>query len=695
MLKEISIDTLKAWGKPAVLIKLQKLYDYRAFLIQQFGAGSVDASTQQDRMATVNTEIAKVEKELGRRGVSIPSTTQPSTPSQQAEKEVGEKVRIPPIDVTGPIDELKDALKMAKSATESHPTSPADLQKAEQKAAVVLGKSPIGSGFPAGAEVASKFAGPASNEMGQGLVQLDDTFIAEAPQWQEWIKKNYISPTMSDSEIKDKKKNLDEMTNFVLENAKKYGMLGAKQRIKLWINFLDGEDMYPATNLTPLEDDPKLVGTDKDNPHLGMGLLGMLSKLLRDEIKKAIVRDSSTRGEHWKRVWKVYCEAKDLGQSEEFFKHFSDLKFDDRRTLLSIAWSGYQTDMPLLLAGEPGTGKTEFGKHMCRAIDPEWDRRTSRYGGAYNRVNIHAGIEPGDLIGRWDYPRQLLALETMKVKLTNQMRVLLKDEQEKANASANPKAYLMASKSDFDKQMQALQSETMQDIFDISYFKPGPLALAMFQGSPILIDEVNRSSSDVQNLLLQAIDEKEIYIPFLKKIRASPGFYPIMTVNEDDVGIEPLGKAFKRRVKYYRFGDVRGETLVDIITANQPYIPMHVADEVATIIMIIRGDYELESEISPPVATNWALSLVNAFGPEMIKSSGIGYNTAKRKYEPAMTKEIFLATLGDLVKSQADYQTLQDNAGKILEKFQGVMDNPAEKKKFLTGKGAAPVAGMM
>ena len=62
-------------------------------------------------------------------------------------------------------------------------------------------------------------------------------------------------------------------------------------------------------------------------------------------------------------------------------------------------------------------------------------------------------------------------------------------------------------------------------------FIAGPLTQAMKTGSILFINELNRLPEGVQNILLPAIDEKQITIPRLGSIRAKEGFSIVATQN--------------------------------------------------------------------------------------------------------------------------------------------------------------------
>jgi MoxR-like ATPase len=79
-------------------------------------------------------------------------------------------------------------------------------------------------------------------------------------------------------------------------------------------------------------------------------------------------------------------------------------------------------------------------------------------------------------------------------------------------------------------------------------FIPGPLALAMEEGTILFINELNRMPEGTQNVLLSAMDEKTIHIPKYGRVDARQGFMIIATQNPDEyIGTSQLSEALKDR----------------------------------------------------------------------------------------------------------------------------------------------------
>jgi len=84
-------------------------------------------------------------------------------------------------------------------------------------------------------------------------------------------------------------------------------------------------------------------------------------------------------------------------------------------------------------------------------------------------------------------------------------------------------------------------------------FMPGPLTQAMMEGSFLFINELNRMPEGTQNVLLPAMDERQIIIPKIGTIRAKTGFLIIATQNpEEFVGTSRLSEALEDRFVWIR-----------------------------------------------------------------------------------------------------------------------------------------------
>lgn len=83
----------------------------------------------------------------------------------------------------------------------------------------------------------------------------------------------------------------------------------------------------------------------------------------------------------------------DLGTRLEQTGYLAD------EALATIAWLAVRMGRPLLLEGEPGTGKTALAEALGRAL-----------GLPVLRLQCYEGIDASQALYDWDFPRQILHL---------------------------------------------------------------------------------------------------------------------------------------------------------------------------------------------------------------------------------------------------------------------------------------------
>ena len=91
--------------------------------------------------------------------------------------------------------------------------------------------------------------------------------------------------------------------------------------------------------------------------------------------------------------------------------------------------------------------------------------------------------------------------------------------------------------------------QVLKDNYDPEYFEKGPLTLAMEEGGVLYIEEFNRMPSDVANVLITPMEERELNIPRYGKVAAGKNFTVVATQNPyDDVGTVRISRAFMDRI---------------------------------------------------------------------------------------------------------------------------------------------------
>src|SRR6185436_51906 len=104
-------------------------------------------------------------------------------------------------------------------------------------------------------------------------------------------------------------------------------------------------------------------------------------------------------------------------------------------------------------------------------------------------------------------------------------------------------------------------------------FVPGPFTISALQGGVFLANEMNRGDEYVLNTLLDALEERKLYIPALKTwYQVDPAFYLIAAMNPSEMrGTRRLPSAVKDRIKVWiQLGYPKRSIEQKIVEANCP-----------------------------------------------------------------------------------------------------------------------------
>lgn len=162
-------------------------------------------------------------------------------------------------------------------------------------------------------------------------------------------------------------------------------------------------------------------------------------------------------------------------------------KYVGDRSLVQVMIATLASDRALMLVGEPGTAKSWLSEHLSAAIS----------GTSALVVQGTAGTSEEQLKYSWNY------------------------------------ALLLAE----GPSQRALV--------------PSPILRAMREGKFARLEEITRTSSEVQDALISVLSEKQIVIPELSEIvSAERGFSLIATANTRDRGVNEMSAALKRRFNF-------------------------------------------------------------------------------------------------------------------------------------------------
>src|SRR6476619_3492187 len=200
---------------------------------------------------------------------------------------------------------------------------------------------------------------------------------------------------------------------------------------------------------------------------------------------------------------------------EELEEGMRDERYIADRGLATTLYLTLRMRKPLLLEGEAGVGKTEIAKVLAAILDTP-----------LIRLQCYEGLDASSAIYEWDYPRQMLYLQTIE-----------------ATGGTD-------------------RETARRDLFSEEFLLKRPLLQAIdaaHDKSPVLlIDEVDRADQELEAFLLELLSDFQVTVPELGTIRAEHAPIVILTSNRT----REIHDALKRRCLYY---------WIDFPTYNKEY----------------------------------------------------------------------------------------------------------------------------
>lgn len=250
----------------------------------------------------------------------------------------------------------------------------------------------------------------------------------------------------------------------------------------------------------------------------------------------------------------------------------------DREILITL-FLALELGKPILVEGPPGTGKTMLARKTAEALGRE-----------FFRIQCYEGITFEQIVGEWNYQKQLLSLERSRI-------------------SGSP-----------------------EDVFSEEYFIKRPLLSAFINGKPslLLIDEIDKADEEVESFLLQALGEKQITVNDLGTFDLRNDIMVFLTSNSQ----RNLLDETRDRCLYIHIDYPDPEREMEIVRAHVPSAPAALVQETVMFINRIR-ELGVIKKPSIRATVDWLRTLM-ALGKEHIDRK-----TAEE-------------TLGVVIKNRAD-----------------------------------------
>ena len=243
---------------------------------------------------------------------------------------------------------------------------------------------------------------------------------------------------------------------------------------------------------------------------------------------------------------------------------------------------------PMLIEGPPGVGKTELAKVISKAFDRD-----------FFRIQCYEGITFEQIVGEWNYQKQLLHLEA-------------------ARKSENPE----------------------DQIFDEQYFIKRPLLNAFLNERPsvLLIDEIDKADEEVESFLLQALGEQQITVNDLGTFDLQNDLMFILTSNSQ----RSLLDETKDRCLFLYIPYPTVPREVEIVKSK---IPDANDEEVKKIVNLVHGIRNLNLMKKPSVrgTVDWVKSAMNLNNKDLNESleDSIGVVIKTENDKKRVLKEFF------------------------------------------------------
>ncbi|MBQ2665930.1 MoxR family ATPase [Methanobrevibacter sp.] len=265
-----------------------------------------------------------------------------------------------------------------------------------------------------------------------------------------------------------------------------------------------------------------------------------------------------------------------------------DASYVSNNEISTTLYLSFLLGKPMLIEGPPGVGKTELAKVIAKSFNRD-----------FFRIQCYEGITFEQIVGEWNYQKQLLHLEAAK------------------NDSSN-----------------------VDEIFDDEYFIRRPLLNAFLNDndSVLLIDEIDKADEEVESFLLQALGEQEITINDLGTFQLMNDLIVILTSNSQ----RSLLDETKDRCLFLYIPYPTIEREIEIVKSKIPEADDETVSYVVKIVHQIRN-LNLMKKPSVRGTVDWVKSVTNLGTKDIDQSleDSVGVAIKTESDKKRVIKDIF------------------------------------------------------